>query len=124
VMVRADGYNAILAKAKQGMRFTDPKNDTWRLVPTDQVTVSSTLEKQAAAARQYLERVVAEHPQTPWALLAEKELKQPLGWKWEEMFTGVNAPRQVAGNNNAPRRPQDDKARMLPRPEKRPAPKL
>jgi hypothetical protein len=57
-------------------------------------------------------------------LLAEKELKQPLGWKWEEIYTGVNAPRQVAGNNNRERRPQNDKARMLPRPEKRPAPKL
>ena len=124
VMVRAEGYNAVLAKAKAGMRFADPKNDTWRLVPSDEVNVSSTLEKQAAAAREYLERVVREHPQTPWALLAEKELKQPLGWKWEEMYTGVNAPRQVAGNNNPPRRPQNDKARMLPKPEKRPAPKL
>jgi hypothetical protein len=125
VKVRTESYNAMLAKAKQGMRFAEPKNDTWRLVPADEISVGSALEKQAAAAKTYLERVVAEHPGTPWALLAERELKQPFGWVWNETYTGVNAPRQVAGNNNNnPRPPQNDKARMLPRPEKRPPPKL
>ncbi len=122
--VRTESYNAMLAKAKQGMRFTNAKNDTWQLARADQISVGSVLEKQAALARQYLERVVKEHPGTPWALLAERELKEPFGWEWRETYTGVNQPRQVAANNNPPRQRRDDKARMLPRPERRPPPKL
>ncbi len=120
--VRTEGYNAILAKAKQGMRFEDPKNDTWRLVPSEEVSVSSTLEAQAKAGKQYLERVVNEHPGTPWALLAKIELQQPFGWKWQEMYTGVNAPRQAAADNAGP--PRDDKAQKIPRPQRREPPKL
>ncbi len=125
--VRTESYNAMLAKAKQGMRFADPKDDTWHLTPADEISVGSTLEKQAEQAKMYLERVVREHEKTPWAMLAEKELKEPFGWTWKESYTGVNAPRQVAAsnnNNNKPRQPQDDKAKMIARPEKRPPPKL
>ena len=120
--VRTEGYNAILAKAKQGMRFEDLKNDTWRLVPSEEVSVSSTLEAQAKAGKEYLERVVSEHPGTPWALLAKIELQQPFGWKWQEMYTGVNAPRQAAAGNAGP--PRDDKAQKIPRPQRREPPKL
>jgi von Willebrand factor type A domain len=123
LMVRTEGYNAMLAKAKQGMKFTNKKNDTWQLVKADEISVSSTLEKQAQQAKTYLERVVRDHPDTPWALVAKTELEEPLGWKWQEIHTGVNAPRQVAGNGK-PRQERDDKARMLPRPERRPPPKL
>lgn len=126
VKVRTEGYNAMLAKAKQGMRFADPKNDTWQLVPDDEISVGTALEKQAQQARKYLQRVVQEHPGTPWALLAERELREPLGWKWKELYAGVNVPPpQVAAMpNNNPRQPQNDRAQMLPRPERRPPPKL
>ncbi len=125
VKVRTEGYNAMLAKAKQGMRFEDAKHDTWRLVPADEISVGSTLEKQAEQARTYLERVVREHPKTPWALLAQKELKEPFGWTWKESYTGVNAPPKVAAKgNNKGRPPKDDKPRMIAQPPKRPAPKL
>jgi hypothetical protein len=121
--VRTESYNAMLAKAKQGLKFANEKNDTWRLTRADEITVGSVLEKQAQQAKTYLERVVKEHPGTPWAQLAQMELKEPLGWQWQEAYTGVNAPRQVAGNPNPPP-PRNDKARMLPRPERRPPPKL
>jgi hypothetical protein len=124
VKVRTESYNAMLARAKQGMRFQDPKDDTWRLEPANEITVGSTLEKLAEQARVYLERVLREHPKTPWALLAENELKQPLGWQWKESYAGVNVPRQVAGAGGNGGRPKNDKAQMIPRPEKRPAPKL
>ncbi len=125
VKVRTESYNAMLAKAKQGMRFQEAKNDTWRLVPAAEISVGTALEKQAEQAKTYLERVVAEHPKTPWALLAEKELKEPFGWSWKEEYTGVNAPRQVAANaNNNNNTPRNDKAKMIPRPVKRPPPKL
>ncbi len=116
--VRTEGYNAMLAKAKQGMRFADAKNDTWELVRDDEISVGSVLEKQAAEAKQYLERVRHEHPDTPWALIAEQELSVPLGWKWREKYTGVNEPRQTPAV--AMPRPVPERAP----PPKRPPPKL
>lgn len=126
--VRTESYNLMLARAKQGMKFKDPKNDTWDLRPSNTVSVGSALERQAADAKKYLERVVAEHPGTPWAYLAEQELKQEFAWEWREAYQGINERRvAMAGNNNnaPPRRPQDDQARMLPKkPAPPPPPKL
>ena len=127
VKVRTEAYNAMLAKAKQGMRFQNVKNDTWELVPADEISVGSALEKQATQAKTYLERVKKEHQGTPWAMLASRELNVPLGWKWVERYTGVNAPKErMGGGGGNPRPPQDDRVRMLkdPPPQRRPAPKL
>ena len=74
VKVRTEGYNAMLAQAKQGLKFKDDKNDTWELRPADPVTIGSALAKDAADAKTYLERVVAEHTGTPWAVDAASEL--------------------------------------------------
>lgn len=116
--VRTEGYNAMLADLKQGRAFSDPKNDTWRLRPADTISVDSRLDRLAQTARQYLQRVVREHPETPWALVAEYELAEPLGWEWTETYTGVNAPRPNQGNANNPL-PRDDELRMLPKPKPR-----
>jgi hypothetical protein len=35
----------------------------------------------AIKARDFLNRVVKEHPSTPWAKAAERELASPIGWK-------------------------------------------
>jgi von Willebrand factor type A domain len=108
VKVRTFGYNAMLAKAKMGMKFEKADSDTWALAPSDEISVGSALEKLAAQAREYLSRVKDQHPGTPWALLAERELADPLGWKWTERHTGVNEPRPrpMVANNN-PKPPQD-----------------
>jgi hypothetical protein len=125
VKVRTEAYNAMLAKAKT-MKFKNPKNDTWDLEPADAVDVGSVLEKEAAKAKDYLNRVVKEHAGTPWAMLAQRELATPLGWAWKERFTGVNTPRMPPPNNNAPPPPPaDDKARVIKKPPpKRPPPPL
>jgi hypothetical protein len=31
-----------------------------------------------------LQRVIDEHPNTPWAMMADRELQTPIGWKWTE----------------------------------------
>ena len=74
------------------------------------------MEKLAQQARQYLTRVVNEHAETPWALLAQHELDQPLGWKWTEAHTGVKEPRRGMGSNNNPL-PRNDKLRKLAKPK-------
>jgi hypothetical protein len=100
VKVRTDGYNVMLAEAKQGKPFKDPKNNTWILRPDEHFAVSG-LEKMAAKARTYLEGVVRDHPDTPWAMLAERELQTPLGWQWDEGFTPI-PPRQEGNGRPRP----------------------
>ena len=121
--VRTEAYNGMLAYAKRGMTFKNPKSDTWRLVPSDEVAMSQVgaqVSKQADEAREFLNRVVADHPGTPWAKIAAEELATPLGYEWQEAHTGVNAPKPSGGGGGNPNR-SDDKKRMLAPPKpKRP----
>lgn len=119
-------YNAMLAKAKRGMPFQDPKNNTWVLVAADKADVGSQLEKVAERARFYLKRVIDEHPGTPWALLAKQELETPVGWEWKEEYTAPPPPPGMGGNgNNNNNVPKNDAKKMLEKgPPKRSLPKL
>jgi hypothetical protein len=119
--VRTDAYNIMLAQAKAGMRFRDPQSDTWRLVADDDISAAgSQTEKLAGQARTLLQRVLDEHPGTPWAHQAAAELRKPLGYRWEEAFTGVNAPRPDGGGGGG-NRPGDDMRRQIAPPKpKRP----
>ena len=82
-------------------------------------------EKLAERARFYLNRVSSEHAGTPWSLLAKRELKEPLGWRWQEIHTGANQPRPRRITGTRPRPPRDDQRRVLKKPKLgRPVPKL
>jgi hypothetical protein len=126
--VRAETYNAMLAAAKRGLKPSEAKNNTWTLKPEDDISVGSQYVKAAERAKMYLTRVVKEHPGTPWAHLAQRELKDPLGWKWVDSYTDLTPPpRQVAvnvNNNPPPPQPRSEKKKMLERKELRPLPKL
>ena len=108
--VRTDGYNTMLALAKQGMEFRNERNNTW-VLRTGSDYANSSLEKMAGKARDLLSKVSNEHAGTPWAYLADRELSSPLGWRWTEDYTFVPDPTQLANNNNnrpnrPPRNPQ------------------
>jgi hypothetical protein len=121
--VRTDAYNTTLAQAKSGMKFKDPKNDTWVLEESEDVSkAGSQTEKVSQQAVMLLERVVRDHPGTPWALLAAEELRRPLGYRWVERHTGVNKPKMGdGGGGGVPSAGVDDKKRMLAAPKpKRP----
>lgn len=81
---RLDGYNAMLATLKQGKSFENADSKRWVLEPADELAASTALDKMAKNSRVYLQRVIAEHPGTPWASIAERELRYPAGWKWVE----------------------------------------
>jgi hypothetical protein len=81
---RIDGYNAQLAVIKQGKAFKDPKHDTWILHPSDSITAGSALDKMAKTSTIFLNRVIHDHPGTPWAEMAARELKMLPGWDWTE----------------------------------------
>jgi hypothetical protein len=125
--VRNESYNLMLAKAKRGMKTEDPKNNTWILRASDEISVGSKLEKEAELATKLLRGVVDKHAGTPWALLAQRELDRKLGWEWRDSYTDLSPPprRGNAGNNNNNRpAPANDQARMLEKPPTRPIPKL
>ncbi len=123
--VRTETYNAMLAKLKRGIVFEDAKNNTWMLVPAEDISVGSKWEREAELAKQLLTTVADEHKGTPWGLLASEELKTPIGWKWSEEFTDLDPPRPAGpGNNNPNPPPSDDQKRMLQKAPKRPVPKL
>jgi hypothetical protein len=123
VKVRTEGYNSMLAQAKQGLKFNNPQNDTWELRHADLVTTGSALEKDAKDARMYLERVVAEHEGTPWAQDAKRELREPLGWRWRERFTDVAGRIARAENaNNRPRPERPDRPEPPRKPRRDPPP--
>ena len=120
--VRTDAYNTMLAQAKSGMKFKNPNNDTWVLEESADVSkAGSQTEKISQQATMLLERVVRDHPGTPWALLAAEELRRPLGYTWVERYTGVNKLKMGDGGGGVPSAGVDDKKRMLAAPKpKRP----
>jgi len=86
-VVRVDGYNGMLAQLKTGKSFADPKSDVWVLESADEIGTTSLMRNKLTQARNYLQRVIDEHPGTPWAHVAELELKTPIGYVWKELDT-------------------------------------
>ena len=82
--VRLDSANTMLADVKTGMKFQNPENNTWTIEPANEINSGSAHKRLAETAVKYLERVIEEHPDTPWAYIAERELQSPMGWKWTE----------------------------------------
>ena len=96
--VRAFGYNSMLAEMKANpKRFETSGNNHWTLVPADEVTSGGAVKKLATKASEYLGHVIADHPGTPWALLAERERAVPMGWKWQESRVEPSSPGMAAG---------------------------
>jgi hypothetical protein len=126
--VRTETYNLMLAKGKRGLVFEDPKNNTWVLHPSDEISVGSKFEKEAEQAKTLFRQVMEQHEGTPWALIAEREIRRPIGWSWKEAYTDLNPPPPTPPANNPPPPPppaaQDDQARMIAKPPMRGMPKL
>ena len=107
--VRCYEYNWICARMKKDPpKFTNPKSNAWRLVPDQTIQYSEKAATAGREAQALLHRVIEEHPTTPWALLAERELKDPLGFKWEETYV--------------PPRPRNDDSAVTERKKKKPNP--
>jgi hypothetical protein len=85
--VRCYEYNWACARMKKNPpKFTSPKSNAWRLVPDRAIQYSDKAVAAAHEAEALLHHVVEEHPATPWALLAERELSDRLGFKWVEIY--------------------------------------
>lgn len=105
--VRMEGYNRMLAAMKASPRsFEKKENNIWRLVAAKEIETGPQMRKAAEDARMYLKRVIDEHPGTPWAKMAETELRTDLGWKWAEER---RAPPGADGQNLT----REEEARLL-----------
>ncbi|MEN9555148.1 MAG: hypothetical protein RLZZ232_1434, partial [Planctomycetota bacterium] len=68
--VRAFGYNAVLAEMKSSpKRFEKAESNQWILEPSDEIQGAANVRKMHDKALIYLNRVIDEHPGTPWAFL-------------------------------------------------------
>jgi len=90
--VRAYGYNTVLADMKSTPKtFQTKGNNAWKLVPAKDARSSPSVRKLTKQATELLNGIIDEHPGTPWAYLAAKELEQPLGWDWKEMKMNLDS---------------------------------
>jgi len=82
---RALGYNTVLAQMKTDpLPFERENSNEWVLRAAAESDAGGAVKKLTRQSREFLLRVIDEHPGTPWARLAEKELATPLGWEWKE----------------------------------------
>jgi hypothetical protein len=99
--VRCYEYNWACARMKKDPhKFSDTRYNAWRLVPDQAIQYSEKAVAASQEAQTLLHRVVNEHPATPWALLAQRELENPLGFKWME----TSVPPRSRNNENATQR--------------------
>ncbi len=79
---RFDGYNTMVAQLKQGKRPGQPTDNVWTMMPAATFSTDSAIDKMVKSSRKYLERMVKEHPGTPWEMMATRELGNTCGWEW------------------------------------------
>jgi hypothetical protein len=96
--VRCYEYNWACARLKKDPpKFKSSRANAWRLVPDTAIQYSDKAVAAAHEAEVLLHRVIDDHPDTPWALLAQRELKDPFGFKWVETYV----PPRPRNENNA-----------------------
>jgi hypothetical protein len=86
--VRLYGYNLMLAQMKQApLAFENPaEQNQWMLVAGEEIDTGPQMRQAAEDARTYLKRVIDEHPDTPFARIAERELSTDMGWRWQPSY--------------------------------------
>jgi hypothetical protein len=115
--IRCYEYNWACAKMKKDTpKFERERSNAWRLVPDEEIHYSDKAAAAGKEAMTLLKRVVTDHPGTPWALLAQREVKDPFGFKWVETFV---PPRPKPRESAAKARPKNN-----PPPRQEVVPKL
>jgi len=112
---RIENYNLVLAEAKRGLKKKDPKSNVWILESCEQLNdANSSIKKYYDGALKYLTFVSQNYPNTPWALIANEELKTPMGYKWVESYE--EPPKSNMGNGNPNRKDDMPGPKLVPKP--------
>ncbi|QDV38989.1 VWA domain-containing protein [Tautonia plasticadhaerens] len=105
VKIRCYEFDWACAQMKVNpLTFSNEKSNAWRLEPDGEIHYSPAARRAGEEARELLERVITDHRGTPWALLAQRELRDPFGFRWVETFVPPPAPRRDDGNAAARRK--------------------
>ena len=113
--IRCMEYNYACARIKRDApKFENPKSNTWRMVPDREIHLTDKAAEAAVEAKSLRDRVLHDHPGTPWALLAQRELKDPLGLKWVETFVPPPPKPREGDNNNPPPRMERNRPQAKP----------
>jgi hypothetical protein len=77
-------YNYMLGQIrKDALPPRDPsRHSGWRLTSREKLQSGAEAKKMAAASRKLLDKVIKEHPGTPYEVLAKREKSNPLGLDW------------------------------------------
>jgi hypothetical protein len=95
--VRCLEYNSACARMKTyPQKFSSPKFNAWQLVADQEIKYGDRAVVAARKAQTLLWHVVEDYPATPWALLAQRELRDPFGFKWVEAYV----PPQLRNKDN------------------------
>lgn len=77
-------YQFVLAEMRREAPPRDPKaHDGWRLLRQEEQRSDLEGRKHTREAHRLLERIIQEHPGTPWAALARRDRDTPLGLQWQ-----------------------------------------
>lgn len=121
--VRSMEYNYAFAAMKTNLSNEDvaTKSNRWIVRPDTKINYAGNYRRVAEKARLLLELVVDEAPGTPWAVLAQRELKDGFGIQIEQRYIPPPPPRPPRKNNPAPKKKVlfADKKKQAP---KKPAP--
>jgi len=115
---RLDGWNEMLAGAKEGLKAKNPQTNVWVIEPSTNLTRLNSRTKQIAErATKTLRGVVDAHPGTPWAAVASAELAVPVAYEWKELYEPPPKPPQETTVRPAPptatRPPPDEQPRRI-----------
>jgi hypothetical protein len=85
-------YNVAIAKVKrEELPKLEPNlHNGWRLASQERIQSPKEIKDLAADARKLLNRLIAEHPGTPWEVLAKRELGTALGLAWQPTNLGAD----------------------------------
>jgi hypothetical protein len=122
--VRSMEYNFAFAAMKNNLSNNDvaTKSNHWIVRPDSKINYAGNFRRVAEKSRTLLELVVDEAPGTPWAVLAQRELKDGFGIKIEQRFIPPPPPRPARPRNPAPKKKvlfQPEQKKQAP---KKPAP--
>lgn len=93
MMVRCNEYNWACATMKaKGADFVDKKSNRWQFKPDKALHFGSQDERMTKESTRLLNRCIQENPGTPWALLAQRELKDPFGFRVDEAYVAPPPP--------------------------------
>jgi hypothetical protein len=117
--VRAQEYNVACAQLKQlGSGDVANKTNHWIFQPSKKLGAGAASRKIAAEATRLLGRTVDDAPDTPWALLAQRDLSIPFGFDVVQKYDPPPKPQEQRPRPTAPAKKQ---VRLADDPKKKPA---